>query len=59
MFKRTKLDHTTKWPTYKPESVLETHKILRDIEIQTDILILPRNLDLELMNKRKKKELVI
>ena len=46
---------------HKPESVLENeiHKILWDFEIQTDHLILARRPDLQLINKKKKKELDI
>ena len=50
-------DHTTKWYTYKPESVLlnETHKILRDFVIQTDHPIPARRPDLILINKKNKR----
>ena len=43
----------------KPESMLEneTHKVLEGFERETDQLILPRRLDLVLINE-KKKELV-
>ena len=56
--KKLKLDHTTKWYTHKPESVMEneTHKILRDFEIEIDYLILVRWLDLVLIKEEKKKE---
>ena len=44
----------------KPESILEneTHKILKDSEIQTDPLILARRPDLVLINKKKERELI-
>ena len=40
---------------HNPESVLEneTHKLFWDFEIQTDHLILPRGLDLIIINKKK------
>ena len=40
------------------ESILEneTHKILSDFEIKTDDLILARQPDLEIFNKKKKKK---
>ena len=43
---------------HNPESVLENeaHKILWDFEIQTDYLISARRLDLEIVNKKLKKE---
>ena len=43
-----KFDHTTKWYTQKPESLLENkmNKILWDFEIQLDHLILARRPDL-------------
>ena len=39
--KKLKFDHTTKWYTHKPETVLENemHKILWDFEVQADHLI--------------------
>ena len=42
---------------HKPESVLqnETHKILRDLKIQTAHLILARRPDLVMIKKKKKK----
>ena len=41
-----------------PESVLvkETHKLLRDFEIQTDHLISPRRPDLMIINKKEKRK---
>ena len=50
--KRLQFDHMIKW--HKPELVLEieTHKILRDYEIQTDHLIPARRPDLVLIWKK-------
>ena len=44
-----------KWYMHNPESVLEneTHKLLWDFEIQTDHLILARQPDLVIVNKKK------
>ena len=55
LYKKLKLDHTAKWYMHKPESVLEneTHKILRDVEIQTDHLIPTKRPGLTLINKKK------
>ena len=55
LYKKLKLDHTTKWYMLNPSSVLEneTHKILRDFEIQIDHLILARQPDLVIVNKKK------
>ena len=43
---------------HNPESILEnqTHKILRDFEIQTDHLISARRPDLLIVKKKKKKK---
>ena len=51
--KKLKFDHTNKWCTHNPESVLEneTHKLLWDFEIQTDHLILARRPDLVIIQK--------
>ena len=51
-------DHTTKWYMYTLESTVEneTYKILCDFEIKTNLSILARRRDLELMNKKKKKK---
>ena len=53
--KKLNFDPTRKWYMHKPESVLknETHKILRDFEIQTDHLIPARRPDLVLINKKR------
>ena len=51
-----KFDHTNKWYMHNPEPFLEndTHKILRDFDIQTDHLILGRRPDLIIINKKKR-----
>ena len=56
--KKLKFDHTTNWYMHKPESILEneTHKILRDVEIQTDHRILARRPDRVIITKKKKRE---
>ena len=45
MSKILKEDHTPKWYMHKPESAQknETHKILWDFKIQTDLLFPTRN----------------
>ena len=57
LYKKLKFDHTAKWYMPKPESTLEneTHKILRDFEIQTDHLIPARRPDLVIVNGKKKR----
>ena len=40
--KKLKFDHVKKWYMHNSESVLETHNLLWDIEIQTDHLISTR-----------------
>ena len=52
---KSKFYHTNKWHLHKSESVLknETHKPLRDCEIQTDHLISARRLDLIITNKKR------
>ena len=49
-------DHTNKWYMHNPASVLEndTHKLLRDFDIQTDHLISVRRTDLVIINKNNK-----
>ena len=51
--KRLKSDHTNKWYMHKLESILdnETHKILWDVEIQTDSPISDRWSDLVFISK--------
>ena len=55
MCKKFKFDHTTKWYMQNPEPVLEndTHKLLWDIDIQTDHIISARRLDLIIIIKNK------
>ena len=54
--KKFKFDHVNKWYMYNLEFVLENekHKLLWDFEIQTDNLILARQLDLMIVNKKKR-----
>ena len=54
--KKLECHRTTKYYMLKSESVLEkeTHKILRNFEIQTDPLIPARRPDLEIIIKNKK-----
>ena len=56
MCKKLKFHHTNKWYMHNPASVLEndTHKLLWDINIQTDHLILARKRDLIIINKKKR-----
>ena len=55
LYKKFKFDHPNKWYMHNPEFVLEseTHKILKDFEIQTDHLISARWPDLVIVNKKK------
>ena len=48
-----------KWYMHNPESVLEneTHKPLRDFDIETDNLISSRRPELIIINNKKKKNL--
>ena len=57
--KKVKFDHTNKWYMHNTKSVLEneTHKLFWDFEIQTVHLILARRPDLEIVNKKKRREL--
>ena len=57
MCKKFKIDHTNKWYMHSPAPVLEndTHKLLWDLNIQTDHLILARRPDLIIINKKKKR----
>ena len=61
MCKKFKFDHTNKWYTHNPASVLEnyTHKLLRDFDIQTGHLISARRLDLIIINNKKENMLNI
>ena len=56
--KKLKFDHTNKWYIHNPEFVLEneTHKLLRDFDIQTDHVISAKRPDLIIINKKKKKK---
>ena len=53
--KKMKFDHTNKWCTHNPESILENemHKLRWDFEIQTDHLISARRSDLVIIIKRR------
>ena len=55
LFKKLKFDHVNKKYIHNPESILEKerHKFLWDFEIQTDYLILARQPDQVIVNKRK------
>ena len=54
MCKKFRFDHTNKWYIHDPASVLEndTHKLLWDLDIQTDHLITARRPDLLVINKK-------
>ena len=56
MYKKFKFDHTNKWYMHNLASVLEndTHKLLRDFDIQTDHLISAKRLDLIIINNKKR-----
>ena len=58
MCKKFMFDHAKKWYMHNPAPVLEngTHKLLWDIDIQTDHLISARRPDLIIINQKKKKE---
>ena len=53
--KKMKFDHTNERYIHNTESALkdETHKILRDFEIQTDHLISATRPDLVIVNKKR------
>ena len=53
--KKLKFDHTSKWYMHNPEYIREneTHKLLRDFNIQTDLLISVRRPYLIIFNKNK------
>ena len=57
MCKKFKFDHTNKWYMHNPALVLEndTHKLLWDIDIHTDHLILARRPDLMITKKKKRR----
>ena len=54
--KKFKSDHASKWYMHNPEPAQEndTHKLLRDFDIQTDHLISARRPDLIIINKKKR-----
>ena len=56
MCKKFKFDHTNKWYMHNPAPVLENvkHKLLWDLNIQTDHLIPARRSDLIIIKKKKK-----
>ena len=56
MWRKFKFDRTNKWHMHNPAPVLEndSHKLLWDINIQTDHLIPARRPDLIIINKRKR-----
>ena len=53
--KKFKFDHTNKQYRHNPASALEneTHKLLWDFDIQTDQLMLARQPDLIIINKKR------
>ena len=56
MGQKFKFDQTNKWYMHHQAAVLEndTHKLLRDYDIQTDKLISVRRPDFIIMNKQKR-----
>ena len=58
MCKKFKFSLANKWYMPNPAPVLEnnTHKLLRDIDIQTDHLISARKPDLIIINRKKKRK---
>ena len=58
LWKEFKFEHMNEWYTHNPESVLENeaHKILWNIEIQTDHFISARRPDLVIVNKKRKRK---
>ena len=58
MCKKFKFDHANKGYMHNQEPVLEndTHKLLWDLDIQTDHLISARRPDLIIINNKKKKK---
>ena len=55
---KLKFNHTNNWYTHEQEPVLEneTHKVLRDIQMQTDLLMSARWPNQVIVNKEKKGE---
>ena len=58
MWRKFQFDHTNKWYMHNPAPVLENdpHKLLWDLNIQTDHLIPARRPDLIIINQKKKKK---
>ena len=56
MCKKFKFDHANKWYMHNQEPVREngTHKLLLDLDIQTDQLISARRPDLIIINNKKR-----
>ena len=56
MCKELKFDHNNKWYMHNPAPVLEkdTHKLLWDFDIHTDLLISARRPELIIINNKKK-----
>ena len=56
MCKKFRFDHTNKWYLHNPALVLEndTHKLLREFNLQTDHLIPARRPNLIIINKKKR-----
>ena len=56
MCKKFKFDHSNKWYMHNTAAALEndTHKLLNDLDIQTDHLITARRPDLIIINKIKR-----
>ena len=56
MCKKFKFDHANKWYMHNPAPVLEndTHKLLWDLDIQTDLLISTKRPDLIIINKKRR-----
>ena len=59
LFKKLKFYYTNKWYMYKRASIREneTHKLLRDFDIQTDHLISAKSPDQEIIKKKKRENL--
>ena len=59
MCRKFQFDHTNKWYMHNSAPVLEndSHKLLRDFNIQTDHLIPARRPNLIIINKKKKKRI--
>ena len=59
MCKKFRFDHTDKWYKHNPASVIEndTHKLLWDFDVETDLLISARRPDLIIINNKKIKRI--